>query len=168
LLLQAQAMLRKDNKLVNVVLVGDGPACARLAELARAESLPVVFIGECYDEATLAPLIRAASVTVSPGKVGLTAIHSLTYGTPVITHNDFSRQGPEVEAITPAGNGDLFERGNAADLAQVIWKWCNRKWPDAEVREQCYEIVDRHYNPASQVEAIEDALTAGSAHGGRV
>lgn len=162
LLLSAQALLRSDNKSVNVLLVGDGPERQRLSERARRESLPVVFVGACYDEALLAPLIRAASVTVSPGKVGLTAIHSLTYGTPVITHDDPGQQGPEAEAIRVGRNGDLFKRGDVDDLARLIWKWSSRPWPDEEVRRCCYEVVEQHYNPESQVKAIEGAL-AGAA-----
>ena len=42
---------------------------------------------------------------VSPGNVGLTAIHSLSYGTPVLTHNNFNNQMPEVESIQPGFNG---------------------------------------------------------------
>jgi glycosyltransferase involved in cell wall biosynthesis len=44
----------------------------------------IVFYGESYNERELAPLIALADVCVSPGNVGLTAIHALTYGTPVI------------------------------------------------------------------------------------
>jgi glycosyltransferase involved in cell wall biosynthesis len=160
LLLAAQAVLREDNKVVNVVLVGDGPERGRLSTLARAKSLPVFFVGACYDEAAVARLIRGASVTVSPGKVGLTAIHSLTYGTPVITHDHFDQQAPEVEAIEPGRNGDLFKHGDVDDLARLMWKWCSRSWPDEELRTRCYEAVERNYNPTSQVEAIEGALAA--------
>lgn len=159
LLLSAQAILRKDNKIVNIVLVGDGPERKRLESLSKSESLPVVFVGACYDEAILAPLIRAANVTVSPGKIGLTAIHSLTYGTPVITHDDLSRQGPEVEALRSDWNGDLFRRGSAEDLARLLWKWCSRTWPDPVLRSNCYKVIERHYNPASQAQVIECALS---------
>jgi glycosyltransferase involved in cell wall biosynthesis len=159
LLLSAMSLLRSDHKIVNALLVGDGPEREALETQARTEALPVVFVGACYDEKTVAPLIRAANVTVSPGKIGLTAIHSLTYGTPVITHDDAARQGPEVEAIVPDVNGDLFQRGNAHELARLIWKWCSRTWPDPAQRALCYEVIERHYNPASQAQVIEFALS---------
>ena len=165
LLLSAQALLRKTNKLVNVVLVGDGPDRDTLERHAKRDSLPVLFVGACYDELTLARLIRAANVTVSPGKIGLTAIHSLTYGTPVITHDDPSHQGPEVEAIIAGHNGDLFRRGDAEDLARLLWKWSSVNWFDSEVRARCYEVVEEHYNPASQAQVIESALSRERAWG---
>jgi 1,2-diacylglycerol 3-alpha-glucosyltransferase len=159
LLLSAQAILRRSDKRMNIILVGDGIERERLMEFAKSEALPVKFLGACYDEATIAKLIRAANVTVSPGKVGLTAIHSLTYGTPVISHDDASRQMPEVEAIIPDENGDLFRYGDANDLARVLWKWCSRPWPDPALRKRCYEVVERHYNPDVQVQIIESALS---------
>jgi 1,2-diacylglycerol 3-alpha-glucosyltransferase len=165
LLFSAQAILLKTNRIVNIVLVGDGPERKRLESLVRSESLPVFFVGACYDEAILAPLIRAANVTVSPGKIGLTAIHSLAYGTPVITHDDPDRQGPEVEAILPDSNGDLFRHGSAEDLARLLWKWCSRPWPDPALRANCHEVIERHYNPASQAQAIECALSRVAVRG---
>src|ERR1035438_2337592 len=84
------------------------------------------------------------------------------YGTPVITHDDPGQQGPEAEAIRVGRNGDLFKRGDVDDLARLIWKWSSRPWPDEEVRRCCYEVVEQHYNPESQVKAIEGAL-AGAA-----
>jgi len=158
LLLSAQAILQRSGKRLNLVLVGDGVDRARLKAIAETESLPVVFFGACYDEEIIARLVRASNVTVSPGKVGLTAVHSLTYGTPVISHNDPSRQGPEVEAILPDVNGELFRVGDAQDLARVLWKWCSRPWPDPALRERCYEEIESHYNPEVQVRTIESVL----------
>ena len=40
-----------------------------------------------------------SDLTVSPGNIGLTAIHSLSYGTPVCSHSNFNNQMPESEAI---------------------------------------------------------------------
>jgi glycosyltransferase involved in cell wall biosynthesis len=159
LLLLAQAILRRSDKCINILLVGDGTERERLMDFAKSEALPVRFLGACYDEASIAKLIRAANVTVSPGKVGLTAIHSLAYGTPVISHDDASRQMPEVEAIIPGENGDLFRYGDANDLARVLWKWCSRPWPDQALRKRCYEVVERYYNPDVQLEIIESALS---------
>ena len=68
----------------------------------------VCFFGPCYDEFEIGMLIYNAALCVSPGNVGLTAIHSLSYGTPVISHNDFKHQMPEFEAIVPGETGAFF------------------------------------------------------------
>ncbi len=68
----------------------------------------VNFFGASYDEELNYRLIACSDCCISPGEVGLTAIHSLMYGTPVITHNNFDQQMPEYEAIIPKYNGDYF------------------------------------------------------------
>lgn len=67
----------------------------------------VWFYGSCYDEQTNAELIYNADMCVAPGNVGLTAIHAMTFGCPVITHSDFKWQMPEFEAIHPGKTGDF-------------------------------------------------------------
>lgn len=104
-------------------------------------------------------MIMSANVTVSPGKVGLTAMHSLAYGTPVITHDNFDAQMPEYEAIFPGKTGDFFRREDSADLARLIKIWTLKGdiRTDQE-REACYEVIEKRYNPELQRKVIESAL----------
>jgi len=163
LLLEAMAQLRAGNHRVNLLLVGDGPERGDLEAHARRLGLPVRFFGACYDEEILARLTMAAHVTVSPGKVGLTAIQSLAFGTPVITHNNFEAQGPEWEAIKAGVTGDFFQEGDAADLARVIQQWTLRAEPDASARAAAHSVIERFYNPAFQRRAIDRAIRGAGA-----
>jgi 1,2-diacylglycerol 3-alpha-glucosyltransferase len=158
LLIEAVKIMAEGGHKVNVLLIGDGPERKRLEALAKSYSLPVVFYGACYEEEVLAKYIMAANVTVSPGKVGLTAMHSLVYGTPVITHNDYDRQMPEFEAIVPRRTGDFFRCGDISDLAKVIAEWTQTELPAENVRKECYEIIENYYNPEYQRREIEKAL----------
>ena len=158
LLLNAQRLLAAQGHPVNVLLVGDGPERAALQDAAKDLGPAVRFFGACYDEATLARLIMAADATVSPGKVGLTAIHSMAYGRPVITHNNLDRQGPEVEAVVPGRTGDLFCENDVWDLAEAIHRWTPAPQPAAQVRADCIRIVEQFYNPAYQRRAIDRAI----------
>jgi glycosyltransferase involved in cell wall biosynthesis len=163
LLLQAQARLQAEGHRLNVLLVGDGPERTALAAQAKRLHVPVRFYGACYDENLLAEFTMAAHVTVSPGKVGLTAMQSLAYGTPVVTHDDFEAQMPEWEAILPGRTGDFFHRNDAADLARVIRRWTSTPQPDPAVRTECHRLVDRFYNPAFQRRAIDRAVRGAPA-----
>ena len=60
---------------------------------------------------------------MSIGNIGLTAIHSLSFGTPVASHDNFENQMPEVEAIIDGENGFLFEENNSNDLIDKIEQW---------------------------------------------
>ncbi len=157
-LLEAMQRLRDDGIETHLLLIGDGPARAALAEQAERLHLSVHFYGACYDEDTLARLMMAADATVVPAQLGLTAMHSLAYGTPVFTHHDAEDHGPEFEAVIPGYNGNIFQRNDSADLARVLRAWFARAEPASEVRRRCYEVVERFYNPDYQRQCIERAL----------
>ena len=159
LLLDASVHLRERGHLLNILLIGDGSERLALQSYAKKLKLPVNFYGACYDDTILARLILAANVVVVPGSIGLTAIHSLSYGIPVISHNNVEQQGPEVEAITPGLSGDLFEQGSSADLARVLRKWTQSEFVNDSAHQKCFEIVDRYYNPQYQRKIIEQALS---------
>jgi glycosyltransferase involved in cell wall biosynthesis len=157
LLLEAAVLLLAAGHAINILLVGDGPERAALAEAAERLGLAVSFFGACYDEAVLARLLSAADLTVIPGAAGLTVIHSLTYGTPVIAHDDPESQGPEAEAILPGLNGGLYKKDDAADLARLIRQWASPR-TDAG-RAQCRRMVDLYYNPTTQARLIDAAVS---------
>ncbi|MDX3927125.1 MAG: glycosyltransferase [Shinella sp.] len=158
LLLRAAVQLAARRLPVNVLLVGDGPERGRLEALARELDLDVHFHGACHDEEELAPMIYHADLTVSPGKVGLTAIHSLIYGTPVVTHGDFDRQMPEVEAITPGSTGSFFRAGDVDNLANAIGEWLLSGRDREEVRRLCRQEVAARWTPCRQRELIDAAV----------
>ena len=157
LLLDAAKRLAGREMPVNILLVGDGPERPVLEEQARRDGLDVHFYGACYDEAVIGPLIYHADLTVSPGKIGLTAMHSLMYGTPAITHDDLDAQMPEVEAIEAGATGDFFTRGDAASLADTIERWLRSAPPRRLVREAARAMIHDKWNPQMQADIIEAA-----------
>ena len=157
LLLYAAAKLAEEGCFLNIVIVGEGPERVALQILAEQFRLPVTFYGACYDDAVLARLYCAANVTVIPAHAGLAVIQSLGFGTPVISHDDLSRQGPEVEAILPGVTGDLYKWGDMADLAVAIRKWTTPK--SDTVSQQCYRMIALFYHPQVQCRIINSAVT---------
>lgn len=158
LLLEAMSLLLDKGIRTCLLLVGDGPEEAALQQLAHDRNLKVHFFGACYEEERLAELIMSANLTVSPGQVGLTAMHSLAYGIPVVTHDDSQNQMPESEAIIPGKTGDLFRQGDVVDLARVLDIWVTRPWPDITSRRECIAIMERFYNPQYQASVISRAV----------
>ena len=112
------------------------------------------FLGPIYDEQILSELIFDSNVCVSPGNIGLTAMHSLSYGTPVITHNDFKNQMPEAEAITENINGLFFKKDNIEDLAEKILKSSEIKFDKHIVR----SVIDEKYNPNFQKQIFDNLI----------
>jgi glycosyltransferase involved in cell wall biosynthesis len=157
LLLRATALVNSSGHEINVLFIGDGPARYDLECLAKRLSLSVHFYGTCFDEGVLASLFGIATVLVSPGNVGLTCMHSLGYGVPVITHDDSDTQMPEAEAIVPGLNGDLFRKGSADDLAKKIILWTSQPLSKS-LSQVCKSSIADNYNPHAQRVAIERAI----------
>jgi hypothetical protein len=86
-------------------------------------------------------------------------MHSLGYGTPVITHGDLDYQMPEVESVIPGVTGDFFRRNDVSDLSDKLLQWSKRPRTSAE-RQNCIAIVESTYSPRSQLAAIETALSS--------
>ncbi|MFW5982920.1 MAG: glycosyltransferase [bacterium] len=153
LLYEVTRQLNAEKTKVNLVFIGDGPERKAL-ELAGNEGFEngwLHFTGACYNEETVGRYLSTADLCVSPGNVGLTAIHALSLGTPVATHNNFSNQMPEAETITEGYNGFFFRENDIQDLKTKIQKWLQTNTNRKKVREQCYKIIDKYYNPHYQL-----------------
>lgn len=160
MLIQAVAKINTDTKDIVVVLIGDGPEKEVLENLASNLEVDVRFVGACYDEEQLARYYHLSDMSVSPGKVGLTAMHSMTYGTPVISHNNQDKQMPEVDAIIPGVTGSLFEFDNIQSLTDEIMEWLDCKSDShSTVIDQCREVINLSFSPKAQVKLIEAAIT---------
>ena len=158
LLFEAAVQLGHEGQPINILLVGDGPERAKLEAMAARLGVDVHFYGACYDETVLSRLIYFSDLTVSPGKIGLSVIHSLSYGTPAISHSDLDSQMPEVEAIKVGVTGDLFERGDSKDLARKIALWLNSGRSRDEVRGACQDEIRSRWTAEVQRQLIEKAI----------
>jgi glycosyltransferase involved in cell wall biosynthesis len=138
----------------NILIIGDGQEKMNLVKLVNEYGLQeqVYLMGACYDEQQIARYFSVSDICISPGEIGLTGIHAMSYGVPVITHDDFGHQMPEFEAIRKGVNGDFFRRNDADDLSMVIDRWLKR-YPSKSnvVRQHCYDIIDNVYNPDRQI-----------------
>ena len=160
LLIKAVEKLNNMDLKVNLLLIGDGVEKLNLENLTVELNLQnsVHFYGACYDESYLAYFIFHASLCVSPGNVGLTAIHSLSFGTPVCTHSNLLNQMPEVEAVEEGVTGCYFDENNLDNLIEVIKNWLNKKIEREIIRKQCYKVVDDYYNPYNQCQIMKSLL----------
>ena len=161
ILLNAVAKLREQNYYVNVTFVGDGVERGKMESMANSLGISdqIWFYGASYDEACNAELIYNADLCVSPGNIGLTAMHVLMFGCPAITNDDFNHQMPEFEAIRDGITGCFFKAGDCRSLAERILHWLTVKegYRD-EVRSECYKVIDTKWNPYNQIRIIKQTL----------
>jgi len=162
-LIEALVILnRKFQECYKLLIIGEGSQHDTLVKLANEmnTSEHVLFYGECYDEKILAPMIMMADICLSPGEVGLTALHSLIYGTPVITHDNFSRQMPEFEAIYPGVSGEFYQYGNLDDLCSKIKVIIELVDAGVINPATCREAILKYYNTEYQAGVFVQMLNS--------
>lgn len=161
MILEAMNLLKASGINVNLAVVGenvDDPDFERKVCEYNLEQ-NVWLYGACFDEKKNAELIYNAAVCVSPGNVGLTSIHSLTYGTPVVTNNNFSTQMPEFEAINEGTTGSFFEENNVCSLAENIKRWLTLSAKEREnVRKAARAEIEQKWSVKSQIEMLKNCL----------
>jgi glycosyltransferase involved in cell wall biosynthesis len=143
---------------IRLFLIGDGPEKAKLKELAQEYKIQekIVFYGACHDEQELAKLYNASDYSVVMGKVGLSAMHSLAYGIPMITNDNLDEHFPEIEAIVDGKTGFYFQEDNINDFNSKLKSLPYR----GNIYNQCIETIEKYYTPQRQKELIENAINS--------
>lgn len=160
-IIEAMSILKEKGENYNLMLVGGGEDETLLKEMASKYHLDsnVWFYGPCFDEKTNAELVYNADLCVAPGNVGLTAMHTLMFGCPVLTHNNFPWQMPEFESIQEYKTGLFFEYDNIRSLVEKISEWFKVNGTlRNRVRILCYKEIDEQWNPEYQKQVIKESL----------
>ena len=115
--------------------------------------------GAAYTSSQLESVYKHIDITVVPSAAGLTVIQSLQFGRPVVTHSDVYNQMPEFEAIVPGVTGDLFTRGDAEGLADVLERWVKRSSLERElIEDACRAAVRERWSPQAHASRIMEQL----------
>ena len=160
-LIEAVALLDNSNVNVNIVLVGDNMDADYLRTLVESKGLEqkTWFYGASYDEKHNSELLYNASVCVCPAAVGLTAIHSLSYGCPVISNDNFETQMPECACIVEGVTGSFFREDNIVDLAEKIRYWCSLSPSNREkTRRDARNLITQEWSIDYQIKILKNVL----------
>lgn len=147
LLIEALQRVRQSRPETRLVIVGDGPERAGLADHARqlCQQDRIIFTGAIYDNEQLAPWMLSATLFAYPVNIGLSLLHAFGYGLPVVTSNNLARQNPEIEAFIDGETGLFYRDGDVADMTA---QWL-RILSDPPLRErqseQALRQVREHY-----------------------
>ena len=145
----------------NLLIIGEGPELNNLKQLVHQKGLEkfVVFTGAVYGNKVY-EYILASDLCVIPGNVGLSAMHSLSAGVPVISHDNLNVQMPEYEAIIDGVTGSLYEHNNIDDLVLKIHSWAFDKEKLNNSRVHCKEVIEKKFHVDYQIKVIRNCLKA--------
>jgi len=170
LLIEAIATLAREDLIVHAIVIGDGDESQALRALVgeRGIAAQIHWLGEIYDERRLAVGFKSACACVIPSGAGLTIMHSLAYGTPVILHDRVAEHFPEWEAVQEGTTGWFYRFGDVNDLAAAI-ESATRADRNAMVA-ACLQVVRNNYSAEKQVGRFADAVlrTLERPHGSAV
>lgn len=121
-LLHALHLVIQRGKRVHLALVGDGSERAVLESLSNELGLTdlVHFLGASYEESRLGLVISASDLAVVPSGAGLSVMHALAYGTPVLLHDKVEEHFPEWEAVKEGETGWFYRFEDLSDCVEKI------------------------------------------------
>jgi glycosyltransferase involved in cell wall biosynthesis len=159
LLIEALGISVDNGKPFRVILIGDGVLEGELRnQVAKLKLVDFVhFYGYC-DSEKADQVLAAGDLCVVPGEVGLTGMHAMSLGVPVVSHGDLNVQKPEFEAIVEGKTGAIFKRGDANDLAKTLGLLFSDRNQLECMRKNCFSMIDTFFNPDYQSEVICNAV----------
>jgi glycosyltransferase involved in cell wall biosynthesis len=152
---------------LTVAIVGKGPDLPRLQAIANELDIAdrVVFPGPVYGEPSIAPWFLAASLFVYPVNIGLSAMHALGYGLPVVTSDNIAAHNPEIEAVENGVNGVLYPDGDTDALAEAIRATIADEPRRLAMADAARRTVLERFNIPTMVDGLEAAIRhAHAAH----
>ncbi|MFO0776864.1 MAG: glycosyltransferase family 4 protein [Nitrospira sp.] len=159
-LLQALNIVVTQGKKVHLVLVGEGSDRPQLEALSTELGLNrwVHFLGAMYDESRLGLVLSASDLAVVPSGAGLSVMHALAYGTPVLLHDHVEEHFPEWEAVKERETGWFYRNGDLSDCARKIVDalFPNPQKPTMAVA--CRAMITHRYNSGTHAALFIDAI----------
>jgi glycosyltransferase involved in cell wall biosynthesis len=103
-------------------VIGDGPLKGTMENYVISNNLSknITFHGEVNNEIDIARILSNKSLSIYPGSVGLSLIHSFNYYVPMIIHDNIQMHMPEATALKNGVNGFLFEYNDKRSLSNKI------------------------------------------------
>ena len=169
MLLDASAMLAAEMSQLRTIVIGKGEALeelrAQAARLGIAER--VRFAGAIYDEMELAPYFLTAGAFCYPSNIGLSCLHALGYGLPVVTSDDPAEHNPEFAALGHDRNALLYRSGSVSDLAAALRRVLGDQPLRQRLSSDALRTVAEEFSLGAMVDGLEAAIRHAAARRGR-
>lgn len=105
---------------ITIHVIGNGVLKEKIIEEALNLGVNLVWHGTLTAEKEISKIANICSLFVYPGSVGLSLIHSMSYGLPCLVHNNRANQNPEIDALLDKTENIFFEENNILDLSNKI------------------------------------------------
>ena len=146
LLIEAFKIL--DSSIYKLEIIGDGPLFSKLKKKVKILKMNriVNFYGAMNDENQISKIANNCSIFIYPGSVGLSLIHAMAYGLPVIVHDNESHHMPEFAAFKNKFTGLLFKENSAQDLSKILIELMEAETLRESMSLNSLDIVEKTFN----------------------
>lgn len=160
MLIEAQARLSEAFPSLVVAIIGKGPDRERLEALAADRGLSdrVRFLGAIYDESISAPWFMVSTAFCYPANIGLSILHGMGYGLPVVTSAKVEAQNPEIEALRDGENGFLYRDGDVDDLASKLKTLLTDRDLQRRLASEAHATATQRFSLGNMVDGYVDAV----------
>lgn len=163
-LIRALAIVIKSIPDTILLVIGDGPEKNKYLNCAARYDIEfaIRWMGAIYDEKTNSELFACSDVFVYPGSVGLSFIHALFYGLPIITHRDLDKHYPEAYVLRDYENSLLFKRNDLKDLSEKIILMLNDRFLRSRLAINSRNLFECNFRFADMCNLFESSICDAS------
>ena len=132
---------------VSLDIIGEGPEEERIEEQIDKLNISscINLHGALTNEKNISKIFNEAAIFISADRVGLSILHSLSYGVPVLVNDARDSQGPEVDVMLLSDVGEKHE-GTALSIAKKASALLNNIELRDNYSSAALYILNSHHN----------------------
>ena len=93
-----------------------------------------------------------------PGYIGLSLVHALWYGLPVITHDNLLRHAPEFTVLKDKFNSIKYKENNHDDLADKLFEFSIKKDNLSQMKRNAFNSVSGNWTFNNMISNYDSAI----------
>ena len=158
-----QALQKVKHKLpdVQLLVIGNVNETAReLQQLAVAHGVTdcIRWLGPVYAEERIAPFMLSSQLFCYPANIGLSIMHAMGYGLPVVTGDHIASHNPEIHVLCNGENGCLYRHLDVDDLEAKLSSLLNFPGKTLEMGSCARESVLRDFTIQKMADGFLEAI----------
>lgn len=154
------ATLQKKIPNISLIVIGDGESKLSLIEQVENKEYNFIhFVGSIYDEKLLSRYFSIAEFFIMPRYAGLSLVHAMLNGLPVLTLND-SSHGPEFQYVSDGFNALVAD--SYPELEKMVLVTINDKNKMKKLQQGAFHTSKNDAGVDSMLTEMNRAFTCGN------
>ena len=149
--------ISKNKTSINIVLIGSEKKETIFINTAYCIH-KINFLENIFDEKTIAIYANNSKAFIYPGNVGLSIVHGMAYGLPILMHSEKSLHGPEGFLFQENKSGLYFKKDSIDDFSCKMTKILKNKQKLIYYSNQNLNIIRNNISLENMANNFSDAI----------